>query len=101
MAPLEPHPHMTTEELDRIDRALLLLILRDCHTARARDVALQYNARIHEARSRLASARDLLLRSHPISSETEIELSAYAVMYAGERERIVRQWGLSLTRDVA
>lgn len=88
---------MTIEDLDRIDRDLKVLVVRPADTARARNIALTFNAEVQQARARLACVRTTHAESRVISPELAVELEAYAVMYAVERERIVRQWGLALT----
>jgi hypothetical protein len=86
---------MTLEELDTIERALTVLPVRDGDCAAAKSVAREFNALVQQERARLAAARAMIEQARALSPESEIELKAYAVMVASERERIVRQWGMS------
>lgn len=89
---------MTEDELDRIEKALVRLVVAEPVTARVRTIADHFNAQVDAARARVEAAREARARAGSISSEERNELQAYAVMYAEERERLVRQWGISQAR---
>jgi hypothetical protein len=89
---------MTDEDLDCIERALVPLAVGEHLSARVKSIASQFNAQVDAARARVAAAREAAARAGSISSEERNELRAYAVMYSEERERLVRQWGISPAR---
>jgi hypothetical protein len=84
---------MTSEELDRLDGALKPLAVSSA-PAQARDAVRALNGELERARAQVAAAREVHGRTGAISAEVETLLRAYAVMYAQERERIVRHWGI-------
>ena len=86
---------MTCEDLDRIDEALLEVVVTPRDSARARGVVVRFNAQVDEARARVTSARAAHSLTGSISGELQTELRGYAVMFVEERERIVRQWGIA------
>jgi hypothetical protein len=90
---------VTNEDLDGIDRALSPLVLGVGNTAQAIDVATRFNASVEQARSSLAAARAAHEQGRSVDSDVEVRLKAYALMFAGERERIVRDWAISLARS--
>jgi hypothetical protein len=90
---------MTHEDLDRIERTMVPLAVGEHLSARAKSIASQFNVQVDAARARIAAAREAAARAGSISSAELNELRAYAVMYAEERERLVRQWGISPARS--
>jgi hypothetical protein len=81
---------MTAEELEVMDRAFRLLAVRENDSAAARLAVRRFNAEVEQQRAMLATARSGKL----LTPEGEVELRAAAVLYAEERDRIVRRFGL-------
>jgi hypothetical protein len=82
---------MSPEELDRIDQALRSLTGSAETPAEAWDAIQRYNAEIGRQRAAVAAARSAAGGVRP---ETEVELRAAAVLYADERDRLVRRFRL-------
>jgi hypothetical protein len=85
---------MTSEELDRLDGALKPLVV-SAVPAQAREAVRALNVELERARAHVAAAREVHRRTGTISLEVQTQLRAYAVMYAQERERVVRHWGIA------
>jgi hypothetical protein len=85
---------MTTEELESLDGALKPLVVAAA-PAQARDAVRALNVELERARAQVAAAREVHSRTGAIPVEVETQLRAYAVMYAQERERVVRHWGIA------
>jgi hypothetical protein len=85
---------MTKEELDSIDAALRAIVLDAGGEARAQDVARRFNEKIQAERSALAAVRALADGGTEPSVEAVLKLRAAAVMWAEERTRIIRRFGL-------
>lgn len=85
---------MTSEDLDGLDAALKPLVV-SAAPALAREAVRVLNAELEAARAQVAAAREVHSRTGAISVEIETLLRAYAVMYAQERERLVRHWGIA------
>jgi len=84
---------MTAEELDRLEKAFRALAFRETDPAVARLEVQRYNAEVERQRALLASARN----GEALTPQSEVELRAAAVLYANERDRIVRRFGLRLS----
>jgi hypothetical protein len=84
------NPPMTAEELDRLDEAFRALSYRETDPAPARVEVQRFNAEIERQRALLASAR----AGEALTPQREVELRAAAILYANERDRIVRRFGL-------
>jgi hypothetical protein len=80
---------MSLEELDRIEHELKILSMADAR-ADACDAIQRYNTEIERHRATIAAAR----QAGMVRPEIEVELRAAAVLYAVERERLVRRFGL-------
>jgi hypothetical protein len=91
---------MTLEELEAIDRALSQLAVDEGDPARAKNEVKRFNAELQKGRARLASVR-AAMQGSSVPPELEVELRAYALMFARERERIAELWGMPLSRRVA
>jgi hypothetical protein len=92
---------MTTEDLDCIDRALSMLVVHPTCSLEAKSAVLRFNARIQPERSRLGSARAMQQEGCAVDPSIEIELKASAVMFAEERNRVVRLWRIPFRYAVA
>jgi hypothetical protein len=84
---------MTSAELDHLHGALKPLVVSSA-PAQARDAVRALNLELERARAQVAAAREVHGRTGAVSVEVETQLRAYAVMYAEERERVVRHWGI-------
>jgi hypothetical protein len=84
---------MTAEELDRFDKAFRALACRETDSAPARMEVQRYNAEVERQRALLASAR----AGEQLTPQSEVELRAAAILYANERDRIVRRFGLRVS----
>jgi hypothetical protein len=82
---------MSPEELDRIDQALRSLNGGTETPSEAWDAIQRFNAEIERQRAAVAAAR---LAAGAVRPEVEVELRAAAVLYADERERLVRRFRL-------
>jgi hypothetical protein len=91
---------MTLEELEAIDRALSMLVVVEGDSKRAKSEVMRFNTELQKGRARLASVRSAMQGS-TVPAELEVELRAYALMFARERERIAELWGMPLSRRVA
>jgi hypothetical protein len=82
---------MSPEELDRIDGALRILNGGSETPSEAWDAIRSFNAEIGRQRAAVAAARTA---AGAVKPEVEVELRAAAVLYADERERLVRRFRL-------
>ncbi|HET9597435.1 MAG TPA: hypothetical protein VFP65_17735 [Anaeromyxobacteraceae bacterium] len=80
---------MSPEELDRIEHELKILSAAEARPD-ACEAIQRYNAEIERHRAAIAAAR----REGAVKPEVEVELRAAAILYAVERERLVRRFGL-------
>jgi len=80
---------MTPEELDRIDHELRSLSVADARPDVCETIQ-RYNAEIERHRAIIAAAR----QAGVVQPELAVELRAAAVLYAVERERLVRRFRL-------
>jgi AMMECR1 domain-containing protein len=80
---------MSLEELDRIEQELKILNAAEAR-ADACDAIQRYNKEIERHRATIAAAR----QAGVVRPDVEVELRAAAVLYADERERLVRRFGL-------
>jgi hypothetical protein len=77
-----------------------MLVVDEGDSKRAKSEVTRFNAELQQGRARLASVRSAMQGSS-VPPELEIELRAYALMFAKERERIADLWGMPLSRRVA
>ena len=81
---------MSPEDLDRIDQALRTLTGGAETPAEAWDAIQRYNVEIERHRATVAAVRT----AGVVRPEVEVELRAAAVLYADERDRLVRRFRL-------
>jgi hypothetical protein len=83
---------MSIMELDGIGHALKPLVVSDACSSYVKDAVRRFNARLGQERARLEGARATREQSGSVPLEVEVALKAYAVMFAVERERMMRRF---------